>query len=254
MHHGADGFSWRAVLPERTQTAMGSRKPLARIEFGRGLTSADEAMGDTERPDAMPDIAREAAEDGTVETVLVPVAVARALDSSDEPEPTCRAELLYRVRETADACAWAKLVDLASRREHASEEVRQRLVRDGYSRTCAERVVERGIASHIVSDKRFVDSFVRMKLASGWGPVRIERELSRRGIDTSELEGWPEAFLGESSPLERARELLARKRVPDKNAFPKLMRFLVSRGYQVSVAREAVSARLSEEADEGHGW
>ena len=53
----------------------------------------------------------------------------------------------------------------------------------------------------------------------------------------------------------RAREALERKRVPEKNAYPKLVRFLVSRGYSLSVAKDAVSARLAEESEsEAGGW
>ena len=53
----------------------------------------------------------------------------------------------------------------------------------------------------------------------------------------------------------RAREALERKRVPEKNAYPKLVRFLVSRGYSLSVAKDAVSARLAEDSgSEEGGW
>lgn len=220
---GADGFSWLVRLPERG-AALGARKPRATVEISAG--------GD-------------GFESRSPERILVPVAVARALEASDGPEPTCRAELLYRIRERADSCAWTRVVDMASRREHSASEAATRLVRDGYSSACAERAVERAKAARIIDDGRFVDSFVRAKVASGWGPLRIERELSLRGIEVGELPGWPDAYTGEEPATDRAFELLSRRRVPDKNAYPKLVRFLASKGYPLSVAKDAVEKRLA---------
>lgn len=223
VHTGSDGFSWLVRFPERG-VALGAKKPRATVEISSGC---DES------------------ESWAPERIHVPVAVARALDASDGPEPTCRAELLYCIRERADACAWARVVDMASRREHSASEAVARLVRDGYSSTCAERAVERAKVARIIDDGRFVDSFVRAKLASGWGPLRIERELSLRGIEVGELPGWPDAYAGDGSTKDRALELLSRRRIPDKNAYPKLVRFLASKGYPLSVAKDAVAERLA---------
>lgn len=226
-HVGEDGFTWSVRYPERS-ASLGARKPLARIVMG--TSGPADAAG---------------TESASGEELAVPVAVARALEASDAPEPTCRAELLFRTRETADSCAWARVVDMASRREHSFAEVVERLRGDGYSEACAERAAARGRDARVIDDRRFADSFVRAKLASGWGQIRIERELSRRGIVPSELAGWPDAYFGDASPEERARELLERRRVPERNAYPKLVRFLASRGYPLSVAKDAVSEHLS---------
>lgn len=225
-HEAANGFSYEIALPERAAAAIGARKPLAKV---------------------IPE--------GS-EPICVPVAVARALHGSDVPEPESRAELLYRIRETADACAWARVVDMVSRREYSSTEAIERLRRDGYSAECAARVVERAQRLRVISDARFAESFVRAKVSAGWGPVRIERELSRKGVEPADVPGWPEEFVGAGDDVSaRAREALERKRVPEKNAYPKLVRFLVSRGYSLSVAKDAVSARLAEESEsEAGGW
>ena len=90
-----------------------------------------------------------------------------------------------------------------------------------------------------------------MKLACGWGPVRLERELARRGIVLEEVAGWPEEFLEGDDVSDRAAQLLATKRIPEKNAYPKLVRFLASRGYPLSVCKDAVSRRLSGVGEDG---
>lgn len=218
-HEGPSGFTWTLSFPERAVAAMGARKPQARID----VEGAD--------------------------PLFVPVVVARKLDTGDAPEPGSRAELLYTIRTLADECAWAKLVDLVSRRDYSAQEARERLVREGFSSACAQRVVERGTASRIVNDARFAEYFIRAKVSAGWGPMRIERELSRRGVTVSDVPGWPEEFFGDEGPEQRARELLERKAIPASNAYPKLVRFLASRGYPLSVAKAVVSERLAQDED-----
>lgn len=221
-HEGAGGFSWTLVYPERASAPIGSRKPRARIDFKEG------------------------------EPLHLPVSVARELSAWDGPEAESRAEVLWRVRASADKVAWSRVVDMASRREYSALEATRRLERDGFSSACAKRAVDKAVGLRVIDDARFAECFVRSKLAAGWGPLRIERELSQRGVEPSGLPGWPEAFLregGGGSVLDRAREALGRRPVPEKNAYPKLMRFLVSRGYPLAVARDAVSERLSAADD-----
>ncbi len=213
----ASGFSWTIEYPERG-AALGYKKPLAKITL----------------PDHDP--------------VFVPVAVARSLESQ-EHEPQCAAELFYDIKERSTACAWSRLIDMVSRREHSSKEIASKLRNEGYSATAADSAVEKGVELRLVNDARFAESFIRMKLACGWGPVRLERELANRGIALREVSGWPEDFLEDDDVQERAMRLLSSKRIPEKNAYPKLVRFLASRGYPLSVCKEAVSRRLSDEEE-----
>ena len=214
-HVAPSGFSWTLTYPERG-SVIGQRKPLARIDV-----------------------------DGH-EPLHVPVAVARRLELSEEVEPCGRAELLYRIRGAAEACAWQRVIDMASRREYSSKEAADKLRFDGYSASCADAVVAKAQEKRIINDSRFAESFVRMKLASGWGPMRLERELRQRGVELQDVPGWPEEFLGDDSVEERARELIATKRVPEKNAYEKLVRFLASRGYPLGVAKTVVLEKLKQ--------
>lgn len=219
-HVGESGFAWTVAYPDRTSVGIGDRKPLATISLG-------------------------SAEDGE-ELSHIPLAVARALDASDGPTPSSRAELLYLIGETARACAFQRVVDMVSRREYASLEATQRLVTDGYARDTAERAVSRAVELGILDDGRYASAYVRSKVACGWGPRRIGRELERWGLSLDELPGWPDEFLQGDGIADRARELLSRRRVPEKNAYAKLMRLLLSKGYSSSVARDVVTEFLQE--------
>lgn len=215
-HSSQTGFSWTLKMPDRTASSLSGRKPTAIISC-----------------------------DG-YDDLHIPVAVAKALDADDAPESKSHAELLYNIRETSDKLAYQKVIDLVSRREYSSVEAQDKLRLYGYSSACAERVVARAQEARIINDARFTESFIRSKVYAGWGPVRISRELSARGVDSSELEGWPDAYYEGTTIAERAAELLATKSIPPKNAYAKLVRFLVTRGYPMSIAKDAVAERLNE--------
>lgn len=182
---------------------------------------------------------------GLDEGIRVPLAVARMLQRSEEQEPGSRAELVYRVRSACDACAWASIVDMASRREHSEAEARSKLSRAGYSAACVDATVGLALKKRVIDDARFCDSFIRSGVSRGWGQRKIESELRQRGIEADEIRGWPDEFLSDDDQRLRAKELLERKSIPEKNPYQKLMRFLVSRGYDSSLASDVVRERLS---------
>ena len=176
-HHASSGFCWSATYPDRA-AALGQRKPKVVV--------ASEGF----------------------DNIYIPVPVARKLESSDSQEPQSHAELMYIIRELGYSCAWERLVDMVSRREYSSKEAEDKLVRDGYTRDCARRAIEKAVTLRVIDDERFAGSFIRMKLSAGWGLVRIERELAHRGVTLSYVVGWPEEFLDDESPEKRALELL----------------------------------------------
>lgn len=74
-------------------------------------------------------------------------------------------------------------LDLLARREHSAVEIRRKLGRRAADEAATEAVVERLIQDGLLDDRRFADSFVRSRIAKGFGPMRIEGELRARGVD-----------------------------------------------------------------------
>ena len=220
--HVSAGLTWHVVLPSRTQAQLGARKPQATVEVTEPVAWSTQ----------------------------VPVPVARALDSHDGDEPESRAELCHLVSETARACCMTRLVDMLSRREYSCSEATERLRLDGYLPECAEQTVSRAREGRLIDDGRFAESFVRSKLSCGWGTPRIERELKRRGVDPSGVLALSERDSNEGD-LERAREMLEGRRLPERNAYPKLVRYLAGRGYSLDIAKRAASQRLEEASEQG---
>ena len=220
-------FSWTVELPGRGARASAGSPPRARLSI------ASPSHGD--------------------EALCVPVAVGRALErlSQEEPGPGCRAELLHQLHELSRRCAHARMEDLVGRRDYSARGLSERLRRDGYASSVVEEIVSRACEVGIVDDARYGAAFARSKALSGWGRVKVERELARRGVDVSDIPGWPEEFFSADDERERALALASRRRLTGKNDYQKLVRFLGSRGFpastSVSVARE-VLAQAGEQA------
>lgn len=69
-----------------------------------------------------------------------------------------------------------------SRREYGIEELRQKLLQRGADPGIAETVVGNLADENLVSDQRFTEMYVRMRIRRLFGPVKIRGELRSRGI------------------------------------------------------------------------
>ena len=217
-------FSWDVELPERGKAALGERVSRATLAL------SSQSHGE--------------------ERLFIPKAVGKrlaALKRSGELAPTCRAELLFELAEVSRACARLKAEDLLSRRDYSSQELAERLMRDGYRPDVAEGIVGRYQEVGLVDDARYADLFIRSKLSCGWGRVKIERELGRRGVEPSDVPGWPEAYLDGQDEVDAAYELACRRRLTGKNDFQKLVRFLCGRGFPMGVAVDAAKRVLAQD-------
>lgn len=219
-------FSWDVELPERGSASLGGRRPLATLAI------CSESHGQ--------------------ERIPIPKAVGRRLVSlldSDGDQPSGRSELLYRVRVISLELARFKAEELLNRRDYSSSELAAKLREAGYRPSVADEVVARFVEVGLLDDRRFAELFARSKAAAGWGRIKIERELARRGVDATQLEGWPSGYL-EEDESETAFALASRRRLSGKNDFQKLVRFLCGRGFPMGVAMDAAK-RVLAEAEEG---
>jgi len=185
------------------------------------------------------------------ERLSVPAAVARVLQSkkkAGEIHPSSAAELLHVVGDTSRSCARARIERMIDRREYASDEVRRKLREDGYATSTIEACVGRAVEAGLVSDQRFADSFIRTKVYAGWGMARIARELSQRGIDVAQVQGWPYEYLDPDDEAERAYQLAVTRHVGGPRAYEKLVRYLMGRGFSTGVAHRA-ARRIVDEQD-----
>ena len=185
------------------------------------------------------------------EHIRVPLAVARSLDSKargKELLPSSRAELMFAMGEVSRKCAMERVAALIDRRDYSEDELASRLARDGYASQTVESTVRRSVECGLVDNSRFADTFIRSKLSQGWGRVRIERELSRRGIEASDVPGWTELYLSEESEEETYELVLSpyhgQERLREDSPL------LSSRGYPLGLATRTARRVLDESKEE----
>lgn len=69
-----------------------------------------------------------------------------------------------------------------SRREYGIEELRQKLLQRGADPDITDKVVGDLADENLVSDERFTEMYVRMRIRARFGPLKIRGELRSRGI------------------------------------------------------------------------
>ena len=80
-------------------------------------------------------------------------------------------------------CAKAYLAN----REHSCLELRHKLIKKGFDSTVIATVLTQLQADNLLSDERFVENYLRVRINKGYGPLRIEQELRERGISSTLL-------------------------------------------------------------------
>jgi regulatory protein len=86
-----------------------------------------------------------------------------------------------RDEDTVQARATA--LDLLSRREHGEQELARKLAARGIGIGVVKTTVAALAAEGLLSDSRYVESFIHSRVERGQGPLKIRAELRTRGID-----------------------------------------------------------------------
>lgn len=142
--------------------------------------------------------------------------------------------------DTAGAVRRAAM-DLLARREHGRVELTRKLRQRGAAQELIDNALDRLTEEGLLSESRYLESFVASRARAGHGPLRIREELAQRGLLRSDIE----RALGEAEVDwgEQLRELWLRKfgQLPaDMKERARQARFLAYRGY----AQEQISRLL----------
>lgn len=132
------------------------------------------------------------------------------------------------------------------RREHSAAQLKAKLEFRGYDDETVEQTVEKLTEKGWQSDARYAELLVRSRVAQGYGPVRIEAELSVAGIPDAEIAAALDA--AECNWTELAQSVQQRKfgSLPENMAERhKQYRYLAGRGF----APEQIFAVLRGDLD-----
>jgi regulatory protein len=121
---------------------------------------------------------------------------------------------------------------LLARREHSQKELLDKLALRGFLRDEALPVIQAMAEQNWQNDARYAECYLRQRIATGYGPVRIRYELQHRGIDDANLDAQAEEQGGWQNLL---LDVYSRKYDDEKslsqNEWLKRSRFLQQRGF-----------------------
>ena len=75
---------------------------------------------------------------------------------------------------------------MLARREHSAFEIRRKLKLKDIADAEIEEAVERLQQEGLLSDQRYAEAYIHMRMGKGYGPLRIALELKERGVAESD--------------------------------------------------------------------
>lgn len=140
-------------------------------------------------------------------------------------------------------------MDLLARREHGRAELGRKLLRRGAQSDCIESALDLLEQQGLLSEDRYLSSYIASGAAKGWGPLRIRDELQQRGVKTEAI-----ALALENSEIDWdrcLRETWQRKfgcLPADARERARQGRFLAYRGFAVGAISRLLQGRMDPEA------
>ena len=143
-----------------------------------------------------------------------------------------------------------------SHRAQTAHEVRQSLLKKGFTEAVAEDTVADLERLGLVDDEAYARAFVRGRFAGrGYGPARLRQDLMRKGVERATIDAALDELeeaedLGAEAHEQAEKKWRALASEADlRKRKKKTMDYLVRRGFGFDIAREAVDALASEEPD-----
>lgn len=154
--------------------------------------------------------------------------------------------------EITEDDALGRMMTYCASAEHCRAEVVEKMQRWGLPYDAVGRIVERLEQERYIDEERYCRAFIRDKyLFAKWGKVKIGQALQLKKISPMTYRPFFEE-IDEDEYLSVLKKLLAAKRksVRAENTYElnaKLMRFALSRGYEMKDIRRCID--VSEEND-----
>lgn len=141
-------------------------------------------------------------------------------------------------------------MNLLARREHGHVELMRKLRQRGADESMIEVELQRLTDEGLLSEERYLESYVRSRANTGRGPLRIREELAQRGLSRSLIEqALAEAEVDWQAQLEALWQRRFLGQITDLKDKGKQARFLLQRGYSMDAVRRLLDSQsISAEA------
>ncbi|KFE45026.1 recombination regulator RecX [Pseudomonas syringae] len=136
-------------------------------------------------------------------------------------------------------------MDLLARREHGRVELTRKLRQRGAPPELIDPALDRLTEEGLLSESRYLESFVSYRARSGYGPLRIREELSQRGLQRGDIEqALRECGFDWQEMLQETWQRKFAGHLPiDARERAKQGRFLSYRGYPLDLIGRLLSGR-----------
>ena len=141
-------------------------------------------------------------------------------------------------------------LDALARRDHASEDLRRKLLEKGYDAAVVAPLLTALRAEKLLDDQRYTENFVAYHAARGQGPLRVRADLRRHGLEGSAVEACLDAFPDWIAQLRSARHKKFGVKLADSlTDRQRQARFLNYRGFTSAQIRTALGFDMDLDSD-----
>jgi regulatory protein len=129
---------------------------------------------------------------------------------------------------------------LLTRRDHSRKEIQDKLAFKGYNRSEVSSVVDELSQQSWQDDKRYAESYARVRSQKGFGPVRIAYELRQQGIEAETIEDIVRSMesVWQDILMQVFIKKYAKLETVDSNERSKRIRFLLQRGFSSAMIND----------------
>ncbi len=140
---------------------------------------------------------------------------------------------------------------LLGQRAHSVHELRNKLIRKGFDTAIVDDEISELLRYRLLDDQSFAEAYCREKLigSRAIGPIRIRRDLLKRGIDSGiiqqvlqdiEDEDEPDATYERALAAAHSKLRLIQDRSDSRKVRGKIIRFLQGRGFPQSTIMQVL--------------
>lgn len=150
-----------------------------------------------------------------------------------------------------------KAITFLAKRIHSKRELENKLRKKNYEIELIKAVLDKLEEKGLIDDNAFANQFTEEKLnRKKWGLQKIKSELLKKGVSPDIVNKVLKSFADSESQLESAIDvakkklnLISKKESDKKKIKQKLSAFLLSRGFDYEISRDAVNKLIIKEED-----
>lgn len=190
------------------------------------------------------------------DTFLIGISGSALLSQNIRKEALLTHQLLDQILEDEEyQSAKGACYRYLSGRDHAAQELRQKIMRKGHSPAIADKVIDQLEQKGLVDDYRFAEKFAADKMElKKWGPLKIKNALLRKGVKKSISEKVTQIITenleqdGICVDLLRKRKAHFLREINPMKRRQKMYRYLAGKGFYNREINGAI-ARVKSEFD-----